>query len=148
MSRRLLPLHQKEPFDCVLCVPMTKAGLRERGYHQTALLAERIAKTLTVPFFKKALIKVKETPKQSTLGYADRLQNVAHAFQLSASKENFANKNILLVDDVLTTGATADAISKLLQKAGAKRVTVAVIASTTLRPDGMVAKEDEMLVTY
>lgn len=146
---RVLPFHKRLPFDCVVCVPMTQKSLAERGYHQTQLLATFIAKELGIPFLPEAFRKTKETAKQSTLlGYSARFKNVEKAFALSMPAKSFKGKNILLIDDVLTTGATADALSKLLVSAGSSRIIVATIAGTQKEQVSPVTKEDELMVTY
>ncbi len=129
LYRLVLPLHREEPFDLILFPPMTKASFNQRGYNQSELLAEALAKKLGVPCLKNAFIKVKETPPQSSLGYSARMKNLKGAFALAEAKSSFDRKRILLVDDVLTTGATADALSKLLKNA--KEIIVATIAATS-----------------
>ncbi len=149
LTYRVLPFHKEFPFDCVVCAPMTKAALAERGYHQTALMASRVADALQIPFLADALVKTKETKKQSTLsGYSERFKNVEKAFALSLPKSMFAGKNILLIDDVLTTGATADALAKIQDAAGAKRIFVATLAGTQKELYEPVTEEDELMVTY
>lgn len=130
MIRRIRPLCRAYRFDLVVCAPLSKKAKQERGYNQSALLAKRIAADLQIPFMEDAFCKIKETPKQSTLHYADRMRNVTHAFALTKPQTVFSGKSILLVDDVLTTGATADALSKLLKQAGTRRVVVAALATT------------------
>lgn len=146
---RVLPFHKQLPFDCVVCVPMTKQSLAERGYHQTQLLATYIAHELGIPFLPEAFRKTKETPKQSTLlGYRARFKNVEKAFALSMPTKTFKGKNVLLIDDVLTTGATADAISKLLVSAGCSRIVVATLAGTQKEQYGPVSEDDVLAVTF
>ncbi len=128
---------------------MTKQSLNERGYHQTALLATYVADGLGIPFLAEAFRKTKETAKQSTLlGYVARFKNVEKAFALSVPAKTFKGKNVLLIDDVLTTGATADALSKLLVSAGASRIIVATVAGTQKEQASPVTEEDELMVTY
>ena len=127
---------------------MTKAALAERGYHHTNLLAEPVAKALGIPFLAEAFVKSKETQKQSSLSYAARFKNVEKAFLLSMPKSTFKGKRILLIDDVLTTGATADALSKLLASCGAESILVATIAGTQKEQYAPVTEEDELAVTY
>lgn len=130
MTHRIRPLCNHYAFNMVLCVPLSENSLLKRGYNQSALLAQHIAKDLNIPFVENAFSKIRETPKQSSLHYAERMHNVAHTFALALPKSVFANKSVLLIDDVLTTGATADALSKLLKEAGADLVVVATVATT------------------
>lgn len=137
------PQHQKSPFDLVVYPPISESALKKRGYNQSFLLARQVAEQLGVPLAEDAFVKRKETPKQSTLHYAERLENVISAFGLSAPKEMFRNKTILIVDDVLTTGATVDALAKLLRSAKASSVYVATLATTQLK-QGTPLSEEEM----
>ena len=147
LSERIRPFSQKEPFDIVTYVPMTKAAKRERGYNQTELLADSISQALEISFSGSLLIKKKETPKQSTLSYSERWQNVSRAFIL-AKGISLRGKRVLLIDDVLTTGATADALSRLLKSAGANYVFVATIATTVEPLTDTITVKDEEAVTY
>ncbi len=148
LSRRVRPLHGATPFDVILYPPLSKSAYRERGYNQSELLAKRLAKELGLPLMQDAFRKVKETPKQSTLNYGRRIANVLHAFALEKPSDAFRGKRILLIDDVLTTGATADALAKLLKRAGAAYVLVATIASTKQEPKEPVSKDEVDAITF
>ena len=148
LTKRVAPIHKACPIDAIVNVPLTKAGFLERGYNQTELLAERISRDLSIPFWENAFLKIRETKKQSLLSYRERFENIKGAFSLLMPKSSFKGKHILLVDDVLTTGATADALSKLLREAGADRITVVTIATTGKEDIAPVTKKDELLVTY
>lgn len=145
---RVLPFHKQHPFDFVVCTPMTKKSLQERGYHHTNLIAEPVAKELGIPFLSDAFIKSAETSKQSSLDYVSRFKNVEKAFSLSMPKKTFKGKRILLIDDVLTTGATADALAKLLSNAGAETILVATLAGTQKEQYGPVSEDDVLAVTF
>ncbi len=148
LYRRLLPMLKEQSFDIIVYPPMTKKSYNERGYNQSELLAKALAKHLDTPCCKNAFIKIKETPKQSTLNYIDRKKNVDKAFALNLSRETFHKKHILLVDDVFTTGATAEALAKLLKTAGTKSVTVLTLASPMQREDYVFDPQDEIDVTF
>jgi predicted amidophosphoribosyltransferase len=90
-------------------------------------LARALAKRLKVSFDPRQVVKVRRTPKQSTLPRTDRLTNLRDAFRLRRPGA-IQGRNVLLVDDVLTTGTTANRICRLLRKAGARCITVAVLA--------------------
>ena len=114
----------------MVCVPLSEEGYKARGYNQGALLAKRLSAKTGIIFYPHAFCKVKETAAQSSLQhYADRIENVRRAYKLSTDALKLRNKRILLIDDVLTTGATADALAKLLRHVGAKSVTVLTVAS-------------------
>jgi len=127
---RSLPLDQK--FDLVTPMPMHWLRQLERGFNQAELLAVPLAKRLNVPIVA-ALQRVRQTPKQAGLTNAKRRANVAGAFRVNRRVE-FAGKRVLLVDDVLTTGASAGAAAAALKKAGAKHVTILTLARVDRRP--------------
>jgi ComF family protein len=112
--------------DAVVPVPSTRRRNRERGYDPAALIAGELARRLSLPLVP-ALRRVVETPPQSSLTAAGRRANVAGAFR---GRPSAAGRSLLLVDDVLTTGATAFAAAEALADAGALRISVAVVART------------------
>lgn len=99
-------------FDFVSFVPMTRLEVLRRGYNQTQLIAKSISKMSGKPIYS-GVIKIKNTKKQVGLGKEERAENVKGAFGL---KETLPSGNILLVDDVYTTGSTAFEIAKCLGK--------------------------------
>ncbi|MBE7036354.1 MAG: ComF family protein [Ruminococcaceae bacterium] len=148
MYRRVLPLHKESPFDLVVCAPQTKTSHVERGYNQAHLLAKQLAKDLMLPYIKEAFLKIKETPKQSTLSYRERMKNVEHAFKLNTPIPSLRGKRIILVDDVLTTGATADSLSKHLKRAGAKYVLILTMTTTEKDRLKKLTAEDIAEITF
>lgn len=115
------------PVDALVPVPLTRQRLQERGYNQALLLAREAAGHLGLPVWP-ALRKVRETPSQTVLGKAGRQQNLRGAFQPVAGYR-LADRRLLLVDDVLTTGSTLAEAAAVLQAAGATRVYGLVFAS-------------------
>lgn len=114
--------------DIITAVPLHKNRLKERGFNQSELLAKYVSKELAVAYAPKALIKVKDVPPQSSLKTpAERKKNVSGAFAVNDA-EIIKGKNILLIDDVFTTGATLSEISRVLIKNGAKTVYTATVA--------------------
>ena len=112
--------------DAVVAVPSTRRRNRERGYDPGALLAEELGRRLSIRLVA-ALARVRETPPQSALGASERRSNVAGAFR---GRPIAAGRSLLLVDDVMTTGATAFAAAGALRDAGARRVDLAILART------------------
>lgn len=106
-------------FDLILPVPLSEKSLDKRKYNQASLLAEEIAKLTNSAFNNAVLIKEKETKHQKELGFLDRQNNLHNAFKV-VDKNAIINKNILLVDDVMTTGATANECAKTLKKYASK----------------------------
>lgn len=112
-----LPPAWRRP-DLVLEVPLHTARERERGYNQSAVLAEALAEALGAPRLEAAIRRTRATPPQARLGPAERRANLAGAFAIEAPKR-LRGRRVLLVDDVLTTGATLDAALGALHDAGA-----------------------------
>jgi predicted amidophosphoribosyltransferase len=109
----------------VLDVPLHAARLRERGYNQSAALADALADVLGAPRLPGALVRVRATPPQARLGPAARRANLAGAFAIERPAR-LRGRRVLLVDDVLTTGATLDAALAALHDAGADAAGVAL----------------------
>ena len=118
--------------DSVCYVPMLRKDEGNRGYNQSYLLAKELSVLLKLPLLKKAIEKVKSTSAQKTLTRKERAQNLKSAFK--AERSAVEGKKIILVDDVLTTGATADAISGELKRRGAVKVYLATVASVEYQP--------------
>ncbi|MCM8783731.1 MAG: ComF family protein [Candidatus Omnitrophica bacterium] len=115
-----------DKFDYVLPIPLHPTKLREREFNQALLLAYPISKK-----FSKALLKniyrVKFTLPQSELNAEDRLSNIKGAFKIK-KPEHIRGKNILIIDDILTTGSTVDECAKLLKSNGANLIEVLTLA--------------------
>ena len=113
--------------DLLVGVPMTHRAVRKRGLNQAVFLARLIGRQLGIPVKSTLIKKLRETDRQSTLNASKRQRNLKGAFHCKGSLED---KHIALVDDILTTGATANEISKVLKVAGANRVDIWVCART------------------
>ena len=110
-------------------VPLHRHRLRERGYNQAKLLADEISKNLNVPVIDQKLVKTKPSERQADLTRSQRLKNVVGLFDWTGDKDELKGKTVILIDDVLTTGATLSECAKVLrQKTSALRVWGAVIA--------------------
>jgi ComF family protein len=118
-------------FDFIIPIPLHWRRRWKRGFNQSELLARTVAKRLGVPLCS-GLKRLWATPSQAGLTNAQRRQNVAGAFVVS-KKSLVVNKHVLLIDDVLTTGATVNAAAAALKKAGARRVTVLTLARVDRR---------------
>ncbi len=113
--------------DYITFVPMTKKAERKRGYNQSELLAKGLSERVNLPLFT-GIEKVKETRRQATLGKKERLSNLDKAFSVKG-KASVKDKKLVIVDDVTTTGATAEVVAKCLKKAGAEKVFLITVAS-------------------
>lgn len=116
------------PLDIVVPVPMSREGLLRRGFNQSELLASRIAKDLRVRFESQVLARIKDSSPQRELSREMREKNLLHAFVVN-NPVRVKGKNVLLVDDVYTTGSTARECTRTLLDAGARRVGVISWAS-------------------
>ncbi|KKU86511.1 MAG: hypothetical protein A2667_03465 [Candidatus Wildermuthbacteria bacterium RIFCSPHIGHO2_01_FULL_47_27] len=110
-----------------IAVPLHKKKLKRRGFNQAALIAKELARRLGGDFAENMLTKIRFTPSQVELNREEREQNIAGAFEC-ANPEKVKERDILLVDDVFTTGATLEECAKVLRRAGAKMVWGVVIA--------------------
>lgn len=113
------------PVDAVVPVPLHRSRVRERGYDQTALLAERVARRAALPL-APALHRIRHTAPQVALGRIERARNVDGAFVAEAG--SLRGLRVALIDDVTTTGATLIAAAKAARSAGARAVRAYVIA--------------------
>lgn len=114
--------------DFVTWIPLHFTKKLWRGYNQSELLAKRLSALLNLPC-KKLINRVKCTRQQAMLDRSDRLKNMKNAFAINQKNSPFVkDKNILLLDDVFTTGTTLNKAAEILLKSGAKSVTVISIA--------------------
>ncbi len=114
-------------YDIIIPVPMHIKKKKKRGYNQTELITNKLAKKLGINTSLDVLYKIKNTKTQSTLSEKERFVNVLDAFGIK-NTELIKNKNIILFDDIITTGATVNECSKILKENGAKKVVVLSIA--------------------
>ncbi|MBX3607907.1 MAG: ComF family protein [Piscinibacter sp.] len=111
--------------------PLAPARLRERGFNQAWELARRLGRRLGIAADPSLLLRVRDTPHQLALPLAQRAANVQDAFAVEPRRRGLLHGGeVALVDDVLTTGATAASMSRALLQAGAARVQVWVLART------------------
>ena len=118
---------QFEIYDIIIPVPISKKRNKERGYNQSLLIAREIAKNENVKLRNNVISKVKNNTTQSKLNKEERAENVKNVYKITKNKE-IIDKNILLIDDIFTTGATLNECSKMLKQAGTKKVDVLTIA--------------------
>jgi ComF family protein len=111
--------------DAVVPVPLARARERERGFNQATLLADRVARGLGTRLESRWLVRGRDTASQTDLDAPARRANVRGAFRASGA---VAHRHLALVDDVLTTGATAAECARVLRDAGARSVGVLTVA--------------------
>lgn len=127
-SRLLAESARPEGVDCVVPLPMHRRGLRERGFNQAVEIARPLARAWGLSLRLDAVRRVRDGPPQASLEGAARRRNVRGAF--AADARVVAGRSVLVVDDVMTTGATLDALARELKRAGAVRVENVVLART------------------
>ena len=113
--------------DVILPVPLHPIRFREREFNQSLLLANQVSRQLTLPLSHSNLVRVRPTIPQTSLKRNDRLKNLRRSFVVT-NLEALMGKNILLVDDVFTTGTTVNECAKTLRKVGAGHVYVVTLA--------------------
>jgi ComF family protein len=118
-----------EEADLIVPVPLHRFRLISRRFNQAAALARCVSQACAVPVDTQALVRVKQTPPQVGLSWPQRAGNVQGAFRVpEEAKPRIYGTRIVLVDDLLTSGATANAASRALLRGGAKNVDVLVFA--------------------
>lgn len=119
------------PFDLVVGVPLHAERLRERGFNQAHEMARHLSLLNGASFMKSGLVRTRATGEQSRMTHDERARNVKGAF---ACDRRLTGQRIVVVDDVMTTGATLKELAKVLKNAGAASVCNAVVARATLGP--------------
>ena len=119
----------------LLPVPLSTQRLRERGYNQAGMLGDWLSTQMGIPCQPHWLLRTQNTLAQQDLDAKTRKRNLRQAFSLAPGVQ-VRGLHLALVDDVLTTGATAESLARLLLKAGARRVDVYCLARTP-KPDGL-----------
>lgn len=115
-------------YDIIISVPMYKKKKNQRGYNQSELIAREIAKKVkNIEYRNDILLKIRNTAQQSLLNKVQRQENLKNAYEVR-NKEYINNKNILIFDDIYTTGSTANECAKMLSEAGAKSIGILTIA--------------------
>ena len=129
LGRQLQAKELQQTFDLIIPVPLHPNRYQARGYNQSELLAQGISQTLQVPLNHKVLIRHRQTTTQTAKTRQQRWDNVAHAFSLSPHLHpTLRNKSILLVDDLVTTGATLAASAQHLLQASIHSLSLATLA--------------------
>ncbi len=123
-------LKTNEKPDCLLPVSLHKSRLRQRGFNQSIEISRVLAKNLVIPIEHTAVVRHRSTAAQSGLNAKQRQKNIKSAFSVVA-KLNY--KHVLIVDDVMTTGATVNELAKVLKKNNVERVGVLSIARAPLK---------------
>lgn len=133
MSERAAKVYSDISFDLVTFVPISKKSFEVRGYNQSELLAKGVSKRLFIPL-QKTIVKQIDTRPQHTLNAQERLSNLDNAFAFCEGA-SVKGKNVLLCDDIKTTGTTLKRCADVLYENGAKNVCCLVYAVTEFMTD-------------
>jgi ComF family protein len=113
--------------DCIVPVPLAKQKLKSRGFNQAEYLGMGLSEQLNIPLRNDVLIRIKNTQTQTHLNTSLRIANMENAFRM-LNHELLANKHILLIDDVITTGSTLEACIIELKKSTNVKISIVTIA--------------------
>ena len=117
MAKGVHDLLDVNDYDCIVPVPIHKKKLRKRGYNQMDLIGRKMSAKLGIPIDAQSLVKSVHTPPQRGLKARDRVQNIKDSFSV-IDPSKIAGKRVLLIDDVMTTGSTANECARVLLKEG------------------------------
>lgn len=121
--------------DLIVPVPLHWTRLWSRRFNQSALIAKAIGRLSDVPVLVDAITRTRRTPSQGGLGRKDRLRNVRNAFAVrQPALDRIQGKHIIVIDDVLTTGATVSQVADCLRKRGAAQIDVLTVARVVNNP--------------
>ena len=132
-----LDIDEDGRFDSIVPVPLHRRRYRERGYNQSLLLAKALVEFRSLAVASDILVKVKDTPSQTTLSGLQRRNALRGAYDVTEQgREAVEGRRLILLDDVITTGATAIECAKVLKHYGAKEIKVVTFAAGSRKFDG------------
>lgn len=126
INKQTPKLIKKFDENLIIPVPLQTKRLKWRGFNQSEQIAEKVANTFVIKFDKKNLVRIKNTKPQSKLNKKQRLENIINCFEWQG--KSLKKQNIILIDDVVTTGATLNECAKILKKNGAGQIWAIVLA--------------------
>ncbi len=124
---RLFEMRCNKAYDLIIPIPLHPARLYERGFNQAEVLARQLSENTGIPLAEKAVRRIRKTKQQAKLSRGKRAKNLQNAF---VADGNVRGKNILLIDDVITTGSTICACAEALKAAGAAEIRAMSAAGT------------------
>ncbi len=116
-------------YDYILYIPLHRVKLRERGFNQSYLIANELSLLSGIPILKDTIVRCCNNKSQTTLKIKDRYNNIANVFSSGRGIKKVSNKRIILIDDVVTTGATLNEASLVLKKYNPSNITCLTLAS-------------------
>lgn len=130
---RIIELQNSDDLpDVILPVPLHKSRLIKRGFNQSLEISRPVAKYFDIPIETRMVSRNKPTRAQTDLNASQRKKNVRGCFELQKQPEKLANKHVVIIDDVVTTGSTTNELALLLKKSGVEKVGVWSIARAVL----------------
>lgn len=141
ITNSLIDNFPNKKFDFITSVPLSTRRKFERGYNQSEIISKNISRELSIPY-KNVIVKVKKNKIQHTLSFDKRIENVKGAY-LAKNLDIINGSNILLCDDVITTGSTLAECAKVLFDANAKSVMCVTFASVELKHKTSVSLRKE-----
>jgi ComF family protein len=120
MGRLAWPRDVVEERTALVPIPLASARKRQRGYNQSALIARGLARRWRIPVWEELVTRSRETTSQTKLTPEQRLDNVAGSFRIDGGVEKLRGAHLVIVDDVVTTGATLNACATALYESGAR----------------------------
>ena len=130
-GRQLVPVAANLVADVIIPLPLHPERLRERGFNQALELARPVSTALQLPIDATHCSRTRNTPAQANLPLRERVKNIRGAFFCST---DFTGKRVILVDDVMTTGASLDECARTLKLHGAAEITLLVVARALAKP--------------
>lgn len=128
LSRQLARQFTRSPLpDLLIPMPLHRTRLKTRGFNQAQLLAASLGRQLQIPVDSRLCHRVRQTRSQMSLSWAERQRNMRHAFACPA---DLTGKQVAVVDDIMTTGATLNALATVLKKQGAQWISCWILART------------------
>lgn len=128
-----IPSRQLAEINYLLPIPLYKQKHRQRGFNQAQMIASSLAKQLQIPLLLDAVERHKQTKAQEGLSLRKRKKNLKDAFSITHNQQHkLSGSYIVLIDDVVTTGATVNSLCRVLLQAGVKRIDVWCICRTAL----------------
>ncbi|MEJ2055083.1 MAG: ComF family protein [Calditrichaceae bacterium] len=124
----IVNLFDYDDIHMIVGIPLNPAKQRERGYNQSALIVNELSGLLNIPADNSIVKRIKNTPSQTKLNRKQRIENMRNAFVCTI---DLRGKNIVLLDDIITTGSTLNACAEVLKKQGAAKVTAVALATPT-----------------
>ena len=135
-----IPAEQISQVDFLIPVPLHPKRLRQRGFNQAQLLADVLAKNLSIPILNQAVQRIKNTCAQEGLNKQKRKKNLKGAFTLQKEQQaSLKDAYVVIIDDVVSTGATANSLCTILLQGGARRVDIWAICRTSRQPKQIIS---------